>query len=304
MKSFLIKISMFLMFLSLIAIGIFLLADGNSDSYYTNFTSSKQSSLILGTSKAAQGLQPAVINGILNRSDVNNFAFTVAHSPYGPVYLEAIKKKIDRNTKDGIFIVTVDPYSVSSRHKDANDVGLFRENDKFLATVSSVTSNPNFEYLYQEYSYPYIYILTKKFDYIDDDFLHPDGWNEVNISMKQKDFEVRNKSKIKSYKKLLKVYKFSDKRYEYFEKTISFLKEYGKVYLVRLPVSTEFLEMENSVYPEFDSKLSNTSSEFNVPFLDLTKEYIVYKYTDGNHLYKTSGTEVSEKIAKFILNYK
>ena len=300
MGRFLIQILIFFLILIFFALGVFLLADGNSDSHYSNFTTPKQKSLIIGTSKAAQGLQPKIFNKILNRSDFNNFAFTVAHSPYGPVYLEAIKKKLDVTSEEGIFIITVDPYSLSSRSHDPNDINLFRENDKFLATVGRLDSKPNFQYLLKEYPYPYIYILTKKFDLIDDDYLHEDGWQEVNISMNPKSIRERKTSKLNEYRKLSGVYKFSETRLEYLEKTIEFLGKHGETYLVRLPVSKAFLHLENDVSKNFDKSIHNTSAKYNIPYLDLTKTGIDYEYTDGNHLYKSSGAKVSAEVAKWI----
>lgn len=60
-------------------------ADGYTDPFYIRFTTPKQNNLILGTSRAAQGLQPDVFKDILE-TDVYNYAFTVTHSPYGPTY--------------------------------------------------------------------------------------------------------------------------------------------------------------------------------------------------------------------------
>ena len=52
---------------------IFSKADGYSDAFYLKFTSSKKSNLILGTSKAAQGLQPDVLMNI-NKEDFFNLS--------------------------------------------------------------------------------------------------------------------------------------------------------------------------------------------------------------------------------------
>lgn len=284
----------------LMAIGIFSLADGNSDGHYAKFTSPRQSSLILGTSKAAQGLQPTIMNEVLERKDIYNYSFTLGHSPYGPAYLESIKRKIDPDTRNGIYIVTVDPYSLSSRLKNPDDLENFRENGRFVEDIKYVNNNPNFEYLLWHYPKQYIYLITSKLNYVNDDFLHADGWEEVNVSMKKSVVKERVTGKLRSYNKMLPTYNFSKVRISYLEKTIQFLQQHGKVYLVRLPVSEPFLEMENAVTKSFDLKMENLSVLNNITFLNLTTQASEYEYTDGNHLYKTSGAKVSRKIAKWI----
>ncbi|AVR46908.1 hypothetical protein C7S20_17475 [Christiangramia fulva] len=298
MKLFIEKILLFLLFLAIGGYFIFTLADGNSDPFYTRFTSPRQSSLVLGTSKAAQGVQPAVLNEVLGRNDIYNYAFTVAHSPYGPVYLRSIKNKLDPGTKDGVFIVTVDPYSIASRAENPEDSSNYRENNLALASVEDVNQDPNIKYLLYEYPYKYIYLITKKLNYVSNEKLHANGWYEVNISMKDKDHRDRVERKLQSYSKKLKDYKKSKLRLRYLEKTIRFLKQHGKVYLVRLPVSAPFLELEDQLDPNFDTKMRNLSKKFDIPYLVIKDS--LYDFTDGNHLYKKSGYKVSQKIAEWI----
>lgn len=300
MKTFIIQISVFSALFFLMALGILSLADGNSDGHYAKFTSPRQSSLILGTSKAAQGLQPKIMNNVLGRNDIYNYSFTLGHSPYGLAYLESIKKKIKPDTQNGIFIVTVDPYSLSSQLKNPDDLANFRENGRFIEDIKYVNNNPNIEYLIWHYPEQYIYLITKKLNYVNDDFVHNDGWEEVNVSMKDKIVKERILGKLKEYSKNLPDYKFSQVRYSYLEKTIQFLQQHGKVYLVRLPVSKPFLEMENSVMLDFNIEMEKLSINNNVSFLNLTTIPSEYKYTDGNHLYKSSGAMVSRKIAEWI----
>ncbi len=282
------------------ALVILSLADGNSDSYYLKFTSPRQSSLIIGTSKAAQGLQPKIMNNVLERKDIYNYSFSLGHSPYGPAYLESIKKKINPETQNGIFIVTVDPYSLSSRLKNPDDLAKFRENGRFVEDIKYVNNNPNLEYLIWHYPEQYIYLITSKLNYVNDDFVHDDGWEEINVSMKEEIVKERVSGKLKEYHRVLPTYNFSQVRYSYLEKTIQFLQQHGKVYLVRLPVSKPFLEMENSVMLNFDLKMEKLSVSNNIRFLNLTTQASEYEYTDGNHLNITSGAVVSQKIAEWI----
>ena len=72
---------------------VFSLADGSTDAFYVKFTTPKQKALIIGSSRAAQGLQPAVINLVLENTHIYNYAFSRVHTPYGPAYFNSIKKK-------------------------------------------------------------------------------------------------------------------------------------------------------------------------------------------------------------------
>jgi hypothetical protein len=67
----------------------------------------------------------------LNR-EFFNFSFTIVDSPYGPIYHYAIKRKINENSKSSIFILSVDPWSISSTTKNPNDYKNFLENEKCL----------------------------------------------------------------------------------------------------------------------------------------------------------------------------
>jgi hypothetical protein len=299
MNYFIIKILVFLLIFTLGILGIFFLADGNSDAFYVRFTTPKQNSLILGTSKAAQGLQPKIFNRILEREDFFNYSFTAGHSPYGPTYLSSIKKKINYTSTNGVYILTIDPYSISSRHINPNDSSNFIENDLALGDINFVNYGPNLEYLINHYSLQYIYILTKKLNFVNNDFLHADGWYEVNINMKDSLVKIRMKEQYDRYIEKQKTYTFSQVRLDYLIKTIKFLKEHGKVYLVRLPVSDEFLEIEHSIMPDFAEKIEYVVQETNVPYKHFNNNE-VYLYSDGVHLYKDSGVKVSECIAKWI----
>ncbi|TXE17115.1 hypothetical protein ES692_10680 [Psychroserpens burtonensis] len=90
MKSFIVKTMIFFFFSILLFLGVCSQVDGYSDSFYINFTTPKQSSLILGTSRAAQGLQPKIFDTILKKQ-FSNYSFTVLHSPFGETYLNSIK---------------------------------------------------------------------------------------------------------------------------------------------------------------------------------------------------------------------
>jgi hypothetical protein len=271
-------------------------ADGGYDPYYLRFTSGKQSSLILGSSRAAHGLQPSVLNTVLGRTDVYNYAFSLTHSPYGPTYLNSIRNKLKEGTK-GIFIITVDPWCLASDSKQPNDSTLFGESALALGKINSTNGKPNFNYLLQTPGNPYLKIFIKSRTM----FLHNDGWLEVNIEMDRASQTKRKQEKIAYYQSVYApAYRFSQLRLNYLEKTIEFLKTRGSVYLVRLPVDTSILAFDKQLAPNFKRQMIELSNKQNIPYMDLTPRSAEFEYIDGNHLYKTSGKRVSQLIGEWI----
>jgi len=296
MKNFIVRTTLFISIIIAIFIFILSLANGYTDPFYLRFTTPKQDNLILGTSRSAQGLQPMVFKRFLNRN-FYNFSFTNAHSPFGSVYLNSIKHKLNPNIKDGIFIVTVDPWSISNNGVNPNDTTNFTENNLVLANTNFVNMNPNFEYLLKNLSGEYYKILMPKKVAM---FLHDDGWLEVNVSMDSAAVSKRIKAKMEDYRKnTLPSSKLSSVRLSYLKQTVEFLKLHGKVYIARLPVSPQMYEIEQELMFDFNDKI-NQSVQLSDGYLDMTNENNLYQFIDGNHLWKESGKLVSQKIAEWI----
>src|SRR5690606_37445520 len=114
-------------------------------------------------------------------------------------------------------------------------------------------------------------------------FLHYDGWLEANIPMDHKEVERRTENKKREYLELLNKYQFSEVRFRYLIKTIEYLKQFGKVYLVRLPVHPVIFEIEMHLMIDFDLKIHDAIQK-STSYLDLTEYNFDYSYTDGNHL--------------------
>ncbi len=306
MKKFLIKISLFLFCIGIFGVYIFSFADGSTDPFYVRFASPRQSSLILGASRAAQGIQPKILDEIFDSDKDHkfyNYAFTLGHSPYGPTYLKSIKTKIDPKTNKGVFIVTVDPWAISNRGEDPNNFSNFREKERCLGKVTINNLSPNIQYLIYCFDEPYINLFKKHQNPAF--FLHKDGWLELNVAMDSVSVNKRTLKKIRNYRNInLPIYHFSELRLRYLEKTIMYLQEYGSVYLARLPVHPKMLEIENSLMPDFNEKINQLAKSGEIPYLDMTDNNEQYEFIDGQHLYKTSGAEVSKKIAEWIMMIK
>lgn len=296
MNKFLIKSLLFIIPILICISSIPFLAGGYTDPFYVRFTTPKQKNFIIGTSRAAQGLQPGIFNSILN-TDIYNYAFTIAHSPFGEIYYESILRKHNKE-ENGVFIITVDPWSISSWTENPNDLTKFRENQLCLGNTKCVSCNPNYEYLYKNLKGKYDNII---FPPSENMYLHKNGWLEIKgIKMDSTSVNSRITNKVKTYRtRHMPRTKFSDVRLDYLLKTIKYFKDYGRVYLVRLPIHKSMMVIENELMPEFDSVINN-AIELSDGYLDLTIKNDAFTYTDGNHLYKASGKEVSELIANWI----
>ena len=106
-KSLILKISFLAAFLVICYFGfVFKITQGYVDHNYNKFTY-KAGSLVLGISRAHDGISPAIIEQKLNNSiqkPVLNFAFEKSQSAFGKVYLNAIKHKIDTTSTNGLYM--------------------------------------------------------------------------------------------------------------------------------------------------------------------------------------------------------
>ena len=135
-------------------------------------------------------------------------------------------------------------------------------------------------------------------------FLHDNGWLEISIDIDSASIKKRADKKIKTYKKtMLPYYKFSEVRRSYLIKTILFLKQHGKVYLVRLPIHPRMMGIEQILMPDFDS-IINSAALICDNYFDMTFLNSKFIYIDGNHLTKESGKDASQIIANWILDQK
>jgi hypothetical protein len=296
MEKLIVQIAVFVLFVTGAFLGLLCMADGYTDSFYLRFTTPRQQNMIIGTSRAAQGIRPSVLEKVIHRKFFN-YAFTLAHSPFGPVYLKSIVKKTDPYQKNGVFIISIDPWSICSKTENPEDTVNFREVDRCVGNTKDVTSDPNIKYLINNLGGKYYKILFGNTDRQ----LHENGWLEITINMDKKSVEKRKKKKLAYYKKNhVPFFEYSDLRFQYLMNTIQFLSEHGKVYMVRLPVSDEMLAMEKEFMPQFNDRVRSV-----IPYLDgyydMTLLPNEFSFIDGNHLFQESGYDVSDMIGKWII---
>jgi hypothetical protein len=306
-------VSLFIIALHLI---VGALADGSTDNFYLRFTSSKQNSLIIGTSRSAQGIHPNILDSVLNLGDINsiyNYSFSINNSSYGKEYYYAIKNKINESGGNGLFIITVDPWAISSDttlHDNEIDI------ESILHSMRYYNSYPNYEYLIKNYKKGWGNILLKRIESnilfrnrhslgkINGSFtyLRKDGLLEVYTAMDSVYVRKNIQKKISHYNRSMSKNKFSEFRFSYLRRTIQLLKNHGEVYLVRMPAHTSLLEIERSFDSQFDKRMINLANSTHVEYLNFVDDSTQYSYTDGNHLYIKDAKKYSIRLAERIKN--
>lgn len=303
MKRFLQQLLIF----SILPIAVFIItsiiyADGFIDPFYLRFTTPKQENLIIGTSRAAQGIVPSVLKSNLNK-DFYNYSFTISHSPFGEAYYNSIIKKLNKKTKDGVFIISIDPFSITSHYdKDGKESFV---NEKMIKKQMTVSMNPNIEFIIKNGLSPWRAIFTHHRTVKNDiTFLHKDGWMEVKYPWTEEKYKANLEVKIRDYRKDQMKRKLSSHRVYYLKKTIEFLQKHGKVYLVRIPTAKEMYDLENDLLPNFNYRIQEIADQYKVPYIDCSKDFSIYQTTDGNHLFHPSAKKFTQALCDSIAALK
>lgn len=281
-------------------------ANGYFDPFYLRFTNGKHHSMIVGTSRAAQGLQPSVLNEKLKSqyAPLGNFSFTGLNSPFGSIYLRAIKKKLNKKKIPAkkLFIVCISGTGISVKNNPSDEPGMYREKGLFLDKMFMIgqKGKPNFDYLSKNYTESWVKLLQpiKRGSMR----LHKDGWLEVSLSMSEANVNRRINRKVSNYQKdVVPTHAPSISRVEKLKETIEYLQKHGEVVLVRLPVDPRLKAIEDQYAPDVESIACEVATKYNIPYWTFMSRGSEYQYTDGNHLYKTSGKKISAEIADMIM---
>lgn len=270
-----------------------------TDEYYNRLSNGQAGSMIIGTSRAGQGLNPDVFerSNLTFARPILNFAFTGSHSPFGPAYLNAIKKKLlPSEIEDGIFILEINPTSVLLKE------GGFVEEESFIAKLNDFSSDPNFDYLINSYSYPYYTLLKNKFSETPMN-LHKNGWLTYEVSIDSaSEIEKAIALKFDLYARRFSEYnEISEIRWNYLDSTVNYLSEYGDVYLVRLPINPRILKLEDSTFTNFDRKIALLAEKTGVTYINLIGLSDSVRTIDGGHLYFEDASHVSKVLLENIL---
>ncbi|SFT41641.1 hypothetical protein SAMN04489724_0661 [Algoriphagus locisalis] len=282
-------------------IAVFLIENGYSDFYYQRFTTGKQSSLIIGDSKAAQGIVPSILNENINSSknvDFYNYSFTANNSPFGKYYSESVLNKV-YNTSGNYFIVCVDIWAFLVSKDKPSD---FIEKDGFISMVTNPNQNPNFLYMLFHFNRSFYDIILRNLDHSYFK-LHDDGWLELKLPMDKVSIRDRHLEKLNSIKIQSESLIFSESRFNEFSMLVNNLNELGKVFLVKLPVSDSVMQYEDKIYPDLERRIQEFSLNSNIQYFEFDSISSNYVYTDGLHLSKDSSIEFTSLLSIILKPY-
>ncbi len=311
MKKFLLNTALFALILFCFYGIIFIITPrGSYGGEYIRISSPQYSSLILGSSMSAKGLSPAIVQQSLGghyQFPMMNFSFNIDASPYGEIYFNRIAEKVKNNkNKNSLFLISIDPYSIGNFETiEINDKIKREEEYGNLAKLKSVTSQPNWEYLFKHV------FFTKQFVTLNFDKqkigCDQYGFDGSLLNM-ETDPEWKVRERIETtilpwYKEsVIPNYCFSEERLYYLAKTINLLKENGDVFLIRMPFESELAEVTDSVWPDFEKYMQEFANTQNVYYISFWNNHSEYKTTDGVHLYKIEAERITKDICDSIKN--
>lgn len=274
-------------------------AGPKTDAFYNRFTNSRQNSLIIGSSRAAQGIDPSQFDS-LGLEGLFNFSFTLVNSSYGEVYLNAIKKKLNLDySGPRVFILEVTPFSISKfeTESDEQNERTWREKNSFMEKLTFFNLDPNIDYLLRCYTSPN-YLLYLTYHNNQPTYLFDNGWLKIEVPMDFESFDKRKKKYQISYaKKTSSDRHLSNKRLDYLNQTINFVKNLGLTIIVRLPMDKDIYNEEQKYMPNFDSLMIDLAKSNNIKYIDFTFLNEKVSTTDGSHMYYKSGQFFSSILA-------
>ncbi|MGI4737240.1 MAG: hypothetical protein ACRYG7_18905 [Janthinobacterium lividum] len=272
------------------------------DAFYARFTAPAAGSLVLGTSRASQGIKPGVLAARLGGRYAGpwlNYAFTLAESPYGPGYLGSIQRKLAPGTRHGLFVLAVDPWSLAlPKAVLAKQPLVFPEANSRVSQLRDVSQNPNLDYLAHYLHKPFYQLLLDTDSARVIERLHPDGWLEIALPPPSTDpalLRRRTAEKLATYRPLAASSRLAAARLLSLWETVEFLKKHGQVVLVRLPTGPAMAALEQDFQPNFDQLMRQLSERQGVSYLTYLGQ--PYPTNDGNHLHRDAAEAFSQRLA-------
>ena len=283
-------------------LGIWLgLRHGYVDAFYARFAAPPAGSLVLGTSRAAQAIKPGVLAAQLGgryQGPWLNYAFTLAESPYGPGYLGSIRRKLVPGTRRGLFVLAVDPWSLSlPKRVLAAKPLVLPEEKSMVSQLRNVSQSPNLDYLAHYLRKPFYQLLLDTNSKHVIERLHPDGWLEIALPPPTDTALLRRRTaeKLATYRPIAATSRLAAARLLSLWQTITLLKQHGRVVLVRLPTGPAMAALEDDYQPSFDQLMSQAAAQQHITYLSYLNE--PYATNDGNHLTRDAAEQFSQRLA-------
>ncbi len=280
------------------------LSQGYVDWYYNKFTQ-EAGGLIMGLSRADQGIAPYILEKELEEFDMGQpiVNFATNQSSFGKVYLNAIQKKLKGTSDNGLFILAISPGSFTAPEGMGVENILNFDKKTVMGKINNFTSAPNYDYITNCYAQPlYNVFYPNTWQY---HMPHLSGWNEVKAqtesdTITKSDISHWKSLTLRKYRQKIKIERISQYRIDSFVDIIQYLKTKGKVFVIRLPADSDIIAMEDDLWGEFDKKFDSISKKHQVLYLNYSKLPNEYKTYDGSHLISKSAKKFSYKLSRDI----
>ncbi len=297
MKKFLLKTALYGLIISVITTVILTFFGGYVDYFYPKFTAPPQASLILGDSRSFQGIQPHIIGQELNNfPEPLNFSFTFKQIAYGDLYTQSVKRKLDDDSKNGLFILSVHPWLLAEREDDNIPEGKFFEAGMPPHNMQFASMNPNVEYFFRNQEYFHFKAIVKR-----NSIVHDNGWlEEFNLTSDTLTLNRWRRTQDSVYQNLARRWKPSDYREQKLSELVGYLAQRGKVILLRMPVGEEIFASENKFWPGFNSDMARIAKANGATYINYTGKPLPYRLYDGLHLDKESGARFTKSLCDSI----
>jgi hypothetical protein len=303
MQQFFLRSGLFLLLILLSVSPVLWYVSKNfSDKFFHKFEY-PAASMILGGSRALYGIDPDAINKAnWIKGPVLNFSFTIATSPYGEIYYNAILKKLAEESTNGVFILEVNPVGIAN-NKLSNNIP---ERELLLGHMKFFNLDKNVDYILENGGRPlYQFLVDKNAGQEQGEIHHVNGWFESPEKTDSIKFKINIQKGIESYKKVFAAKVISEDRLQWLEKIAVKLSERGKVFLVRMPVAPQMKEMEDKFCPDFNKKMLELASRSGSGFLDFSSKK-EFQFKDIHHMTvssaKTFSVFLGDSLKKLKLN--
>jgi hypothetical protein len=299
-KYFWAKLLLVFAILGVMHLSALLVVDGSYSMSLYKVSGAQRQNLIIGTSRIAQGLMPSVFQEAFHE-DFLNLAIDGSTTSYCEEYNQLIFSKLDSTTKDGIFILTLDPWTFTRSYDKKTNMDLFPETESPVYGLWDYNLPLNVQFLIRDCSKGWGDILISSLRNNSTVVGHRDGWVEVTRDQDSTQIELRKQAKLGARKEAMETTRFSLSRLESLHKLITYLDSKGQVYFVRLPVHPEFYELENQFMPNFDQVAARLSERYDIPFMDMQYLAESITFNDGHHINKKHAPLVSNIVRDWII---
>lgn len=258
---------------------------------YSKFTH-RAEHLILGVSRAKVGLVPEVLWEELQlNGDALNFAFTGLVSPYHNAYVDLAMRKVKPTSgkQDAVFILSVNPGNLSETKKRFRGASPIYD-------LLLVNASPNPEYLIRNINMTESFLFSLLEAPSEDPpmfIAHTDGWGERTRPSALSDEEIYQKYRVSLGDRGL-----SEEYLENLRRLARYLRGYGEVVLVRLPVKSGMAEIEDESVPDFNQQLRELAASCGAVYLDYKDSGGAYEFSDPHHLLNTGARSFTLKLSE------